>query len=85
MRFSDLCEKEVINVNDCRCLGNVRDLDFDKECGEIKALIVPGPGKWLGCFGREFELCIAWCDIVKIGSDIILVKIDEKDVKKKLG
>ena len=27
----------------------------------------------------------AWCDIVKIGPDIILVKIDEKDVKKKLG
>ena len=33
MRFSDLCEKEVVNVKDCRCLGSVRDLDIDKECG----------------------------------------------------
>ena len=41
MRFSDLCEKEVVNVKDCRCLGSVRDLDIDKECGRILALIVP--------------------------------------------
>ena len=47
MRFSDLCEKEVVNVSDCRCLGNVRDLEFDKECGDIKALIIPRPGKYL--------------------------------------
>ena len=46
MRFSDLCEKEVVNVKDCRCLGSVRDLDIDKECGRILALIVPGPGKY---------------------------------------
>ena len=35
MRFSELCDKEVINENDCRCLGCVRDIEFDKECGEI--------------------------------------------------
>lgn len=43
MRFCDLARKEVINVNDCKCLGNVRDLDFDECDGCIKALIVPGP------------------------------------------
>lgn len=43
MRFCDLARKEVINVNDCKCLGNVRDLDFDECGGCIKALIVPGP------------------------------------------
>ena len=32
MRFCDLTEKEVINVCDCKCLGNVHDLDID-ECG----------------------------------------------------
>ena len=53
MRFSDLCEKEVISVNDCRCLGNVRDLDIDQECGKVKALIIPGPGKYFGLFCKE--------------------------------
>ena len=53
MRFCDLARKEVINVNDCKCLGNVRDLDFDECDGCIKALIVPGPAKWMGCMGRD--------------------------------
>ena len=30
MRFCDLARKEVINVNDCKSLRNVRDLDFDE-------------------------------------------------------
>lgn len=83
MRFCELEQKEVINVINCKCLGNVRDLDFDEKDGCIRALIVPGPAKWLGCMGREFELWIPWCKIIKIGPDIILVDIDEKEVRKK--
>ena len=84
MRFCDLTEKEVINVCDCKCLGNVHDLDIDECDARIRALIVPGPGKWFGCFCREFELFIPWCKIVRIGPDIILVDIDEKEAKHKV-
>lgn len=84
MRFCELEQKEVINVINCKCLGNVRDLDFDEKDGCVRALIVPGPAKWLGCMGREFELWIPWCKIIKIGPDIILVDIDEKEVRKKI-
>ena len=84
MRFSDLCEKEVENVKDCRCFGCVQDIDFDPKCGEITAIIVPGPPKYLGCLCREFEFWIPWCNIVKIGPDVILVELDEKEMKKKL-
>lgn len=84
MLFSELCDKEVINVNDCRCLGNVRDVEFDKECGHICAIIVPGPGKFFGCFGREFNFCIPWGNIVRIGPDIVLVELDEREMKKKI-
>ena len=80
MRFSDLCEKEVVNVKDCRCLGSVRDLDIDKECGRILALIVPGPGKYLGCFCRDSEFFIPWAKVIRIGPDIILVEFDEKEM-----
>ena len=85
MRFSDLCEKEVVNVKDCRCLGSVRDLDIDKECGKILALIVPGPGKYLGCFCRDSEFFIPWAKVIRIGPDIILVEFDEKDMKRRIG
>ena len=53
MRFCDLTEKEVINICDCKCLGNVHDLDIDECDGRIRALIVPGPGKWFGYLCRE--------------------------------
>ena len=45
MRFSELCEKEVINVKDCCYIGHVQDIVFDSECGKICDIIVPGPGK----------------------------------------
>ena len=84
MRFSDLCEKEVVNVKDCRCLGSVRDLDIDKECGRILALIVPGPGKYLGCFCRDSEFFIPCAKVIRIGPDIILVEFDEKEMKHRI-
>ena len=83
MRFSDLCDKEVISVNDCRCLGNVRDLEFDREKGCITALIIPGPGKCFGLCGRDFDLWIPWCKICKIGPDTILVEIEFDKCKHK--
>lgn len=83
MRFCEFQKKEVINVCDCKCLGNVCDLEFDEHDGCIRTIIVPGPAKFFGCVGREFELHIPWCKIVKIGPDIILVNIDEKEVQKK--
>jgi YlmC/YmxH family sporulation protein len=84
MRFSCLCDREVINANDCRCLGSVRDVEINTECGSIEALIVPGPGKYLGFFGRECEFFIPWCKVIRIGPDIILVDFDEKEMRKKL-
>ena len=84
MRFCELERKEVIYVRDGRCLGNVRDLEFDECKGCIQTLIVPGPGKWLGCVCREFEIFIPWCDIKRIGPDIVLVDIDEKECRHKI-
>ena len=81
----DFRDKEVINVCDCKCLGIVCDLEIDEKDGCINAIVVPGPGKLLGCFGRDYELYIPWCKIVKIGPDIILVDIEEKDAKHKLS
>ena len=46
MRFLDLCEKEVVSVEEGRFIGHVRDLEFDPVCGKICAIIVPGPGKY---------------------------------------
>lgn len=81
MRLSDLRRSEVINVCDCKRLGFVGDLDFDPQTGQIKALIVPGPGCFCGFLGREKEYVIPYCDVCKIGDDIILVELKEKPPK----
>ena len=84
MRFLDLCQKEVINVNDCCRLGCVSDIEFDCGCGKICAIIVPGPGKYLCFICKDYEFCIPWVKIIRIGPDIILVDLDEASMKRKL-
>lgn len=84
MRFLDLCDKDVININNCKYLGHVRDLEVDECSGCICAIIVPGPGKYMGCICRDFEFVIPWSSIVKIGPDIILVNLIECDMKRKV-
>lgn len=84
MRLCEFQEKEVINVCNCRCLGNVIDIELDEASGCIHSIIVPGPCKFFGIFGHEFELCIPWRCIARIGSDIILVEVKEEDVRRKL-
>lgn len=84
MRISDLKQKEVININDCKRLGFVGDVDFDMETGCMIAIIVPGPGCICGFLGREKEYVIHFCDICQVGSDIILVDVKEKKVEEKV-
>ena len=52
--------------------------------GSILALIVPGPGKYLGCFCRDSEFFIPWAKVIRIGPDIILVEFDEKEMKHRI-
>lgn len=84
MRLCELQRKEVINVCTCKCLGNVIDIELEEQTGCIQAIIVPGPCKVFGMFGHEFEFCIPWKCIVRIGSDIILVEVKEEEIKRKL-
>jgi len=72
-RMYDLRQKEIINLNDGARYGFVSDLELDTEDGKIISLIVPGPGRVLGVFGRDQEYRIPWDKITKIGDDIILV------------
>ncbi len=71
MRFSYLCEKEVINICDGQRLGYVSDLELDG-CGKVLALLVNTSTK-LFSFGKEKCICIPWDRIERIGEDTVLV------------
>ena len=82
MRISELKQKEVINVKDCKRLGFVGDVDFDMKTGCMLAIIVPGPGCICGFLGREKEYIIPFCDICQVGDDIILVDVKPNEVSE---
>jgi YlmC/YmxH family sporulation protein len=76
----DLRQKEIVNINDGARYGFVSDLEIDIAEGKAAALIVPGPGRVLGVFGRDQEYRIPWESINKIGDDIILVDCKTENV-----
>ncbi|MBR1865124.1 MAG: YlmC/YmxH family sporulation protein [Lachnospiraceae bacterium] len=81
MTFLDLKQKEVINCKDCKRLGCVADLEIDPCNGQICALIVPAPVRIFSCFGKSIRYCIRFCDVIRIGPDIILVDVCLEDAR----
>ncbi len=74
-RISELRCREVVNISDGARLGFVSDVEVELPCGRVTALLVPGPGKFMGLFGRECDYLIPWSCIRRIGEDIILVDV----------
>lgn len=75
MRLSELRCKEIINIATGQRLGYVCDADIEMPEGKLRALIVPGPCRFFGLFGREPDFLIPMNCITRIGQDIILVEI----------
>ena len=75
--FSDLMNKDVINIRDGCRLGHIQNLKIKIGTGEICAVMLPGPNRFMGLLGGSHsEYWIEWCQICKIGADIILVDVD---------
>ena len=72
-RIRDLRCKEVINISDGCRLGFVSDVDVRIPEGQVIAIVVNGPCRFFGLFGRGEEFYIPWECIQRIGDDIILI------------
>lgn len=78
LKISEFQTKDVINMIDGKKLGTVSDLEIDLQQGRVDAIVCPGPGKFFGLFSSGQDIVIPWRNIVKIGADVILVRIDEQ-------
>jgi len=78
VKTSDLRIREVVNITNGKRLGLIKDLELDFEQGRVEAIIVPGPGKFLGLFGKDNDYIIPWENIKKIGVDVILVDLTDQ-------
>ncbi|MCI9293146.1 MAG: sporulation protein [Erysipelotrichaceae bacterium] len=79
MRYSELSQKQVIDMKSGKVIGKVNDLFFLEKDYAIKEFYVSMPPS---CLQRLFpwffpndEIAIRICDIVSIGEDIVLVQI----------
>ena len=77
LKVSDFQVKDVVNISDGKRLGNVEDIEINLQSGKIEAVIIGGSGKILGLFGKDEEVVIPWQQILKIGEDVILVRLKE--------
>ena len=74
-RIADLRCKEVVNVCDGLRMGFVCDVILNDATGQLLAIVVPGPCRFLGMFGHEDDYIIPWENIRRIGDDLIIVEI----------
>ena len=79
-RIFELRQKEIINIKDGCRFGFVADLEIDEVKGKILKVIVPGPARIFGVFGREQEYHVPWDCIRQIGDEIILVEVDTDEI-----
>ena len=74
MRLSDLQNKEIININDGKKVGNIIDIVIDKN-GRSDGIIVEKSKFIISRFTNNGEIEIKWNQIERIGEDVILVNI----------
>lgn len=77
MKISDFQSKDVVNIVDGKKLGQISDLELDLRHGRIESIVVPNHSRFFGLFGNSTEVVIPWRNIVKIGMDVVLVKLDD--------
>lgn len=80
--FTELRNKEVINVLSGKLLGNINDIIIDLRRNCVLGFMVPGNKCFLNFFKPPQEIFIPFNNVCKIGEDVILVEVVEAPTKK---
>lgn len=74
LSYTELREREVINLIDGRSYGKICDIVFNYPEGQIFGIVVPGR-RGINIFKCKNDIFIEWHKIKKIGKDVILVDL----------
>ncbi|WP_053957383.1 YlmC/YmxH family sporulation protein [Inediibacterium massiliense] len=85
MRLSKLGGKEIVNLNDGGRLGILAESDLliDERNGKIKAVLVPDFKNQFSIFHDKNFLEIPWDCVRKIGSDMVIIEMEEDHLSKR--
>ncbi len=73
MKLSDLQKKDIIDISSGIKVGNIIDVLID-DSGVITSLVVDKYS--FNFFSNRGEFIVNFKDIIKIGEDVVLVKIE---------
>ncbi|MBQ9943300.1 MAG: YlmC/YmxH family sporulation protein [Clostridia bacterium] len=80
LSLSELRAKDVVNTLDGKRLGKVMDIEFNACTGQVEALVIPGEFRISDVIkGEKTGIVIPWCNICKIGENVILVQVDTEN------
>ena len=75
---SDIRRKEIVNITNGRKMGMISDMNFTAD-GRINSISVPGPFSITSIMKPgKGDVVITWDNIVKIGEDVILVRLEDE-------
>lgn len=72
-RLENLCDKDIINLENGSCLGSLDDVVIDTCDAKILSIVIYGRKRCFGLLGRDPDIIIPWKEIKKIGEDTILI------------
>ena len=76
-KASELRQKEIISLSDGKRLGFASDIEINMETGYIEAIVVPAENRFASIFSKETDIMLTWQNIKKIGTDVILIDIND--------
>ncbi|SJZ31672.1 YlmC/YmxH family sporulation protein [Selenihalanaerobacter shriftii] len=78
MKLSELQGKEIINMYDGCRLGIIgeSELILDSNSGDVESIIIPNQGGLLSVFSEEKYLIIPWQAVKKVGTEVIIVDLE---------
>lgn len=84
VRLSELVGKDIVNIQNGSRLGTVADSDLvvNADTGEIDSMILPSRGGLFNIWDRS-NLNIPWTAVRKIGSEVIIVELDDSHARFK--
>ena len=77
INYTELLEKDIINIKNGEIVGTFDDIEIDVTKGKISAFYIEEGSKFMGILGKTKSRRIRWEDLIRIGIDVIIVNVDD--------